>query len=81
MMQNQEDYREYYSRETRKHRKGMSTEEEEPRRRYQAWETPQENMPRVRRVNYLVIFFSFSLVVMIAIVLFMLYSLASTLPA
>jgi len=70
-----------YSREAWSRRKRESTEEERPPQRYQYWETQHEHRPRVRRVNYLFIFFGLSVATMIGLVLLMLYSLASLLPS
>ena len=47
-----------YSREAWSRRRRESSGEERPPRRYQYWETPHGHRPRVRRVNYLFIFWS-----------------------
>ncbi len=70
-----------YSREAWSRRKRESTGEERPPRRYHYWDTPHGHRPRVRRVNYLFIFFGLSVATMIGLVLLMLYSLASLLPS
>ncbi len=70
-----------YSREAWSRRKKESTGEERPPRRYHYWETPHGHSPRVRRVNYLFIFFGLSVATIIGLVLMMLYSLASFLPS
>ncbi len=70
-----------YSREAWSRRKRESTGEERPPPRYHNWETPHGHRPRVRRVNYLFIFFGLSVATMIGLVMVMLYSLAGLLPS
>ena len=70
-----------YSREAWRRRKGISVGEERPRRSYQHRETPHDHMARARRINYLFIFFGLSVVTMIGLVLYVLYTLASLLPS
>ena len=69
-----------YSREAWSRRKKELGGEERPPQRYQYWETPHLPRPRVRRVNYLFIFFGLSVATMFGLVLLMLYALASSLP-
>ncbi len=69
-----------YSQEAWRRRKRESAVEEGRRRSYQRRENPHEPMPRVRRVNFLFIFFGLSVATMIGLVLFMLYTLAGLLP-
>ena len=70
-----------YSREAWSRRRRESTGEGSPPPRHHYWDTPRGHRPRVRRVNYLFIFFGLSVATMIGLVLVMLYSLASLLPS
>ena len=69
-----------YSREAWSRRKRESDGEERTPRRYHYWDTPHEPKPKVRRVNYLLIFFGLSVATMFGLVLLMLYSLATFAP-